>query len=159
VQCPDTPDLNVRDALTVAAWVKYVSVERPNWLCQQAAGKGRAWILSVMAETHTPAFECHGLNVPATAPVSRVIGKTSLDDGRWHQIAGVYDSQTLAVYVDGRLEGAETASGLLLLDSESITLGQGNDWVATWRGLMRDVRVYDRALSAEEITRLYEETK
>ncbi len=159
VQCPDTAGLNVRDALTVAAWVKYVSVERPTWLCQQAAGKGRAWSLAVMAETHRPVFECHGLNVPATAPVSHVVGKTSLDDGRWHQIAGVYDSQALAVYVDGRLDGTEAASGLLLLDSEGVALGQGNDWVATWQDLMRDVRVYDRALDAEEIADLYEATK
>ena len=104
-------------------------------------------------------FHPMGLKVPATAPFSRVIGQTALNDGCWHQIAAVYDSRTLAVYLDGRLDGAERASGLLVVDAEGVTLGQSKVYWTTWRDLMRDVRIYDRGFSKEEVAELYEATK
>lgn len=160
VQCPKAPDLDVRDTLSVVTWVRYSPLERkPDWLRQQAVGRGYSWALIVMPETHSVIFECQGLDVPGVAPCSYVIGKTSLNDSRWHQIAGVYDSRALTVYVDGRLDGTEGASGLLLVDDESVALGKGMWYVATWRELMRDVRIYDCALSAQEIAELYEATK
>lgn len=157
VRCPNAADLNVRDALTVAAWVKYKAIQGPDGQFQQAVGKGRAWTLSVMG--HKLIFDCQGLDVPGAAPSSRSIGKTSLDDNRWHQIAAVYDSHALTLYVDGQLDATEAASGLLLLDGDGIVLGQGIDYVTGWQDLMRDVRIYDRALDAEEIIELYEATR
>ena len=159
VRCPNTPDLDVRDTLTIIAWVKYVPVERPDWQLRQAVGKGHAWTLSVMPQTHRIVFECQGLAVPATAPYSRVVGETSVNDGRWHQIGAVYDSRTLAVYLDGRLDGAERASGLLWSAPEGVTLGQSNVYWTTWPDLMREVRIYDRAFSKEEVAELYEATR
>ena len=104
-------------------------------------------------------FECQGLAVPAAAPYSGVVGKTSVNDGRWHQIAGVYDGLTLAVYLDGRLDGEEKASGLLLIDDADVTLGQSEGYRVTWADLMREVRIYDRALGKEEIAELYEASR
>lgn len=156
-QCPNAADFNVRDALTIAAWVKYKPIEGPDWQMQQVVGKGRAWTLSVMG--HKLVFDCQGLDVPGAAPSSRLMGKTSLEDDHWHQIAAVYDSQALAVYLDGRLDAMEAASGMLLIDASDIALGQGIDYVTGWQGLMRDVRIYDRAMDAEEIAEVYHATK
>jgi len=159
LRCLDTPDLDVRDALTVIAWVRYLSRERPDWQYQQAVGKGDAWTLSVTPGTHRVVFECQGLAVPAVAPYSRVIGRTSVNDGRWHQIAAVYDCRTLAVFLDGLLDGVEEASGLLLVDPADVTLGQSGEYRATWGDLMRDVRIYNRAFSKEEVAEMYEASK
>ena len=159
VQCPNTPDLDVRDALTIVAWVEYLPPERPDAEYAQAVGKGYAWTLSVTPETHRPFFECQGLQVPATAPFSRVIGQMALNHGRWHQIAAVYDSRTLAVHLDGRLDGTQEASGLLLVDARGVALGWSEAYETSWRGLMREVRIYDRAFSHEEVAELYDATK
>jgi WD40 repeat protein/tRNA A-37 threonylcarbamoyl transferase component Bud32 len=160
VQCPDTPELNVRDALTVVAWVKYAPTEdEKEGKSQQVAGKGDSFVLSVALKAHTAAFACAGLNVPASAPRSRVIGKTPLNDGRWHQLAGVYDGQALSLYLDGKLDATVEASGSLIVCNQGITLSKGVWYLDTWRGLIRDARVYDRALSEEEVGELHDATK
>jgi WD40 repeat protein len=157
--CPNTPDLNTRDALTVAAWVKYASDDDPKEINQQVAGKGHAWGLYVASATGTAGFACAGLTVPASAPHSRVFGRVSLSDGRWHHLVGVYDSRALSLYVDGALDAATDASGSLLVSEQGITLSQGIWYYGHWRGLMREGRVYNRALSKEEIALLYEAGK
>jgi len=159
-QCPNMPDLNVQDALTVAAWVKYAPTEDEKGPTdQQVAGKGDAWTLSVAQKTHAPVFECAALSVSASALRSCVMGKTPLNDGHWHQLAGVYDGQTLSLYVDGRLDAGVEASGSLIMCNEGIVLSKGVWHLTSWRGLMRDVRVYDRALSEKEVAELHDVTK
>jgi len=159
VRCPNTPDLNVTDTLTVAAWVTYAPGEDPDGASQQVVGKGRAWTLCVAYQTCVPYFSCAALDVPASAPHSRVTGKTPLNDGRWHQLAAAYDGQALSLYVDGILDAAVDASGSLVRCDEGIALSKGTRWYLPWRGLMREARVYNRALSAREVAELYEATK
>ena len=158
-RCPNVPDLNVTDILTVVAWVKYATGEDQDEASQQVVGKGQAWALCVTHGTCLPYFNGAALNVPASAPHSRVTGKTPLNDGRWHQLAAAYDGQALSLYVDGILDAAVDASGSLVRSDEGIALSKGSWSQLPWRGLMREARVYNRALSAAEITRLYEETK
>ncbi len=153
--CPNTPDLNITDALTVAAWVQYASEDDAKQMNQQVAGKGHAWRLYVASATGTAGFACAGLTVPASAPDSRVIGRVSLNDGRWHHLVGVYDSRTLSLYVDGALDVSADASGSLLVSEQGITLSQGVWYYSHWRGLIREGRIYNRALSKEEIAQLY----
>ena len=91
--------------------------------------------------------------------------------GRWVHIAGVYDagSGKASLYVDGKLIGDDTQAGEMRLDPESLsrpmTIGAElvsadvNDVQNVFDGYIDDVRVYDRALSAEEIGKLAAEAE
>ena len=77
-----------------------------------------------------------------------------IEDIDWHHVVGVYDGANVFVYVDtikGDVIGdltTNTGSSLL-----NVFIGEStNDH---WPGLIDDVRVYNRALSAEEVERLY----
>lgn len=159
VRCPNTPELNVRDAVTVAAWVKYAPAQAKDWRNQEVAGKGHAWTLRVRQETGRPVFECLGLDVPASSPHCEVAGKTSLDDNRWHHLVGVYDGRALALYLDGSLDATTDASGSIIVQPQGVSLGKGVWNCHPWQGFIREARIYDRALRADEIACLYEETK
>jgi len=83
---------------------------------------------------------------------------TSINDNKWHYLTGTYDGETLKVYVDGVFEDDNTdPSGNLPTDTGALRIGA--DYQATpanfFNGLIDDTRIYNRALSASEIKRLY----
>jgi hypothetical protein len=91
--------------------------------------------------------------------------------GEWVELAGTYNGETgkMSLYVDGELIGTQTHVGEIRLDPESLnrplTIGAElngpsiDDPSGEFVGYVRDVRIYDRALSDEEIKTLAEKTR
>jgi hypothetical protein len=89
--------------------------------------------------------------------------------GEWVHLAGTYDGETgkMSLYVNGKLIGSQTHAGEIRLDSESLNRplviggelngADINDASNQFDGYVDDVRIYDRALSGEEIEILAEE--
>ena len=92
-----------------------------------------------------------------------VTSKTALEAGKWYHLAGTYDGTRLKIYVNGKLEAEEAYTGLLRSDHAPIHLGggklSGTDWgnQFTANGTIDEVAIWDRALSADEILRVYEQ--
>ncbi|MDP3697299.1 MAG: LamG domain-containing protein, partial [Candidatus Taylorbacteria bacterium] len=86
-------------------------------------------------------------------------GTTNIDDGNWHLIYGVRDGNTARIYVDGKQDGSTDITGLGSLTDTSKDLifsAESHDPVKYFvKGSIDDVRVYNRALTADEIKRLY----
>lgn len=83
-------------------------------------------------------------------------------DGEWHLIAATVDSQSrkVSLFVDGRLRGESrwTAGTLDDSDKADLVIGADSDETEfghTFRGLIHDVHLYPRALSAEEMGRVF----
>jgi hypothetical protein len=91
--------------------------------------------------------------------------------GKWVHLAGTYNGETgkMSLYVDGELIGTQTHVGEIRLDLESLNrpLAIGAelngpstaDSTGEFDGYVRDVRIYDRALSDEEVKTLAEEAR
>ncbi len=81
----------------------------------------------------------------------------------WHYIAVTFDGSRIKVYVDGALEKDVNAPGTITKIDDSLfigTTGSGLSPNSNWYyGLIDEVRIYNRALSAEEIKAIYEATK
>jgi hypothetical protein len=84
-------------------------------------------------------------------------------DGQWHAVAGSFDGKTVRLYVDGRQVGEGTSApvsiGYAAADeSENFEIGYyaggGACSPSGFVGLIDEVRVYSRALSADEIAYL-----
>jgi Concanavalin A-like lectin/glucanases superfamily len=99
------------------------------------------------------------------------VGQDQPRVGEWVHLAGTYNGETgkMSLYVDGELIGTQTHVGEIRLDSESLNrpLAIGaelngsstDDPTGEFDGYIRDVRVYDRALSDEEVKTLAEEAR
>ena len=86
-------------------------------------------------------------------------------------LAGTYNGETgkMSLYVDGNLIGTLTRTGEIRLDPESLNrpLAIGAELngpsidkpTADFDGYVRDVRIYDRALSDQEVKTLAEEAR
>ena len=76
-----------------------------------------------------------------------------LNDLLWHHVAAVRSGRTASIYLDGEL-GATKSNDLFAGDVSfgvNLTLGSLPGW-GKLAGMLDEVRLYRRALSAEEIT-------
>ncbi len=96
-----------------------------------------------------------------TKRLTYLTDQAPVEFGRWYHVAGVYDGTTLALYVNGKLANQTTAqSGDILYPSQACyEIGAYHDQDEDYRlkGLIHEVRVYSRALNAEEIASHYAE--
>jgi sialidase-1 len=75
------------------------------------------------------------------------------NDGRWHQLALRRGGGRLTLFVDGRVTGTPDVPGSVSRNSPfGVHVGQRMDGRAHFTGAIDDVRVWDRALTDEEIT-------
>ncbi|MEH2313056.1 MAG: LamG-like jellyroll fold domain-containing protein [Nostoc sp.] len=79
---------------------------------------------------------------------------------RWVHLVGTYDGSMLRLYVDGVQIGANPVTGNLLVDNNPVTIGAAENYAEgtplgdRFDGLVDEVRIYNRALSATEIMNL-----
>jgi MSHA biogenesis protein MshQ len=81
-------------------------------------------------------------------------GTTDLRDDTWHHLAWVRDKATNAnyMYIDGRLEATNPTLGTdITFVTPHFIGGDNRANPPNFHGLMDDARIYDRALSQEEI--------
>jgi len=84
-----------------------------------------------------------------------LLASTSADT--WHHMAATYDGAVLTMYSDGSVSAGPMAVGVPQYTSEEMMIGCDRDFggiVGNWHGLLDDVRLYGRALTADEIAAL-----
>jgi PKD repeat protein len=78
--------------------------------------------------------------------------------GTWHHVAAVYDGSQMRLYRDGEQVASKGKSGSLSTSgSVPAALGDQPQGGRSFDGLLDEVRLYGRALSADEVLALYEE--
>ncbi len=79
---------------------------------------------------------------------------------RWVHMVGTYDGSMLRLYVDGVQIGSSPLTGNILVDNNPVTIGaaenygEGTPLGDRFNGLIDEVRIYNRALSATEVKNL-----
>ena len=88
-----------------------------------------------------------------------LISESVITDGQWHNVGFVWDGAHRFLYVDG-VEVAKDAAAQNPLKSATggLYIGSGENLEAGtfFSGLIDDIRIYDKALSAEEVAALAE---
>ena len=67
-------------------------------------------------------------------------------------LAATYDGATLKLYVNGTLASSKAVTGSLFNSTGALRIGGNNVWPEWFAGLIDEVRVYKRALTATEVT-------
>ena len=149
VRLSDHPKFNITGQITVSAWIK-VNVFDKDY--QTIISKGdTSWRLQRNAGTDTLEFGCMGLPIPNNS-WGGIYGKISVNDGQWHHAAGTYDGSRISLYVDGALDVSVDVVGSIRSNDHEVYIGENVEKPGRfWNGLIDDVRVYNYALSADEI--------
>jgi hypothetical protein len=86
-----------------------------------------------------------------------VAQKTAPSFGSWYHVVGTYDGTTVRIYVDGVAGTPTSITTTIPYAARTAQIGASyyNGLVALFKGTIDDVRIYNRALTAEEVRYLY----
>jgi hypothetical protein len=145
----NNPDFDVAGQITISAWIKVSAFDR-KW--QAIVTKGdSSWRLQRDGSTSAIEFACTGLLVSGNR-YGAIHGTIEVNDGQWHHVAGTYDGAQICLYVDGALDTSVNAAGSININDQSVYIGENAEKPERfWNGLIDDVRIYNYALSADEI--------
>ncbi|MBP7053601.1 MAG: hypothetical protein KBE65_21535 [Phycisphaerae bacterium] len=141
----DDPSLTFTERITIACWIAVRAFDR-NW--NAIVTKGDDWVLARTRDDNRIAFLCLGLAGGGWPEVY----SNDVNDGAWHHIGGVYDGSQLCMYQDGSCVDSKSLAGSINSNWRTVLIGENGQVSGRyWNGLIDDVRIYNRPLSADEI--------
>jgi len=159
VDCGADGRFDITDEITISVWIK-VAVFDKTWQAIVAKGDG-TWRLQRYHTTDTLEFACSGVvSTTSTNENGSLAGHASVNDGKWHHIAGIYDGRRLSLYIDGELDTFALAAAFTRINTstDSVLIGTNSGFQPPreWNGLIDDLRIYSYALPPEDIKALHE---
>lgn len=157
VRCGNGSLFNLTKQLTVAAWIKVKNFDKKY---QTIISKGdNSWRLARAGDSGSIEFACNATAATKWDGVGEVpwavTGTSTVNDGKWHHIAGVFDGSALYLYIDGILESAKAAGNSVEVSNYEVYIGENGQVPGReWNGLIDDVRIYNYALSQAEVVSL-----
>ncbi len=144
----DDDCLDITDELTVSLWVKPTALSGSESVLEKGWNNYRI----ILNESVS-----HGVKIVQRVGATDEIMTSAADvinNDSWHHIAYTYDGDNLRLFVDGRLEDTEAASGDLYTNSSDMKIGTYNT-TQYFDGVIRNVTIHKNALDQHEINQLF----
>jgi hypothetical protein len=149
VTVPDSSSLDLTSAMTLEAWVKPSQLGGWRTALIKEAPSQTELSYGLYASTDTGPASGHVL--VGSPPDTFLRGTSTPPTGSWTHVAATYDGFNLRVYVNGVQQASKAVSGPIVTSDGVLRIGGNNVWSEWVAGLIDDVRVYNRALSAAEV--------
>jgi Concanavalin A-like lectin/glucanases superfamily/TIR domain len=78
-----------------------------------------------------------------------------INDGSWHHLVATFDGVNHRLYLDGVLQGTAPLTTNTILNTYLFIGGPIQSVVTFFNGSIDELRIYDRALSAQEVSQLF----
>ena len=148
VSIPDDNTLDLTTAMTLEGWVKTTGTDSFQHIVCKSGG---FYFISVNnagggATGKAMVRIYDGANIDA-------IGTSQVNDGKWHHIAGTYDTSAgkLKLYVDGKLEAETSNSDAIHTGSTNLFLGSNDATTNELTGTLARASVWNVALTPAQI--------
>jgi len=142
---------------TQSAWVAFASQGTAkslyNTIITQRQQDGDAWATLCLIFTGS-ATAIPSLIADAPNHTTLCDGYTQIQSNVWSFVCGVYSNGNYQLYINGILEN-QTSDGLPLNSPDHMYLMHDSAWGTFLNGALGDVRIYNRALSSNEVAALY----
>lgn len=148
----NNPLLCPTGAISITCWVETgVAGQDNKWFVNRVFGGSTSTGYRLGVLGGKPCFE-----IPLTDWSHHLQADTALPTGRWAQIAGTFDGLTMRIYVDGAERGRMSRPGPVMPNQFNLCLGNYEEGhQAYFKGLLDEVKVYGRAMSADEVRASY----
>ncbi|MFC1756463.1 LamG domain-containing protein, partial [Patescibacteria group bacterium] len=154
INVSDDTNLNITGNITVSTWFKADSIA--NW--ESLVGKidgtdnwNRGYLIY---------YNTGNLNFYVTQFGANNASKAFTNDNEWHHVVGVYDGTNVRIFVDNVEGTADPYTGSInMTGTVDFRIGCSSQGSSTpayfFDGSLDEVRVYNRALTDDEINQLY----
>jgi hypothetical protein len=150
VEVADAPGLRITGDLTIALWIRWTGDLRDY---ARLVGKGNQkhrtyglWLRNqgvVLFQQYANGKDIVSLN-----------GKAKIQKNKWYHLAAVVAGNEIRLSINGKLDSKKTRAGTPSTSADPLTIGYGT-YHSYFLGVLDDVRIYNRALGAEEVTSLF----
>jgi hypothetical protein len=145
VTVADAAALHLTTGMTIEAWVNPDSGAAWRSVVLKEDAGGLAYALYSSNNASRPAGYVHtnidvGLNGTSAVPLNT-----------WTHLAVTYDGATLRMFVNGVQASSLAVAGSVAVTSGTLRIGGNSVWGEYFKGVIDEVRIYNRALTAAEI--------
>ena len=146
VNINDSASLHLTTGMTLEAWVNPSTVNS-NWRDVIYKGNDNYWLEATSTSGSKPA-------AGATLGSSDVdtLGTAALTTNTWAFLTETYNGSTLALYVNGTLVSSLAHTGNIATSTNPLQIGGDSIYGQYFNGTIDEVRVYNGALTAAQIT-------
>ncbi|MBT4165829.1 LamG domain-containing protein, partial [archaeon] len=149
IDVDESIDDGLTDAITVSSWIKYnFSTQNVPIVGTQGSQDGFVIRADLSVEGKLEWQIHNGSYINA-------VSSSTYNDDNWHHVVGTYNGSNIYLYVDGVEVGNDDASGDISKVTSYFTIGDYDVVGNVWNGSIDEVRIWNRSLSASEISQLY----
>jgi len=159
IEIPHSNSLNITgEQISLAAWIYFDDVSGPPEII----------IAKVFNNTtHTSPYFSYGLHILTNGQPrfwqSLAGGAANIpapsgqffQSKQWYHLSGVYDASAMTLYVNGQAIAVRNVSGAINGYNSLLRLGTNGGLTEQMSGKLDDVRIYSRAMSAEQVLNLF----
>ena len=154
INCDDHASLDLTTAFTLEAWVYHLATNVEMAIAKRVEGGDNAYQL------YTDGNDKINLYIFWSGGGQTITGDTPITNDAWYHIAGTYDSEYLKVYHQGVLDCTPVAETHAVgVTTDPVRIGWGYSDAYAWYGNIGEARIYNRALTPQEIQHNYLATK
>ena len=148
VTVADNTTLDLTNGMTLSAWV-YPTSNSPAWrtVILKENTTDLVYALYGTGDTAVP----QGMRLSGGA-TKAALGTVAPPLNTWTHLAVTYDGSNLRLYVNGTLTGTTAATGNMANSALPLRIGGNSIWGEYFAGRIDEVRIFNRALAASEVT-------
>jgi hypothetical protein len=160
VTAPDSPSLDLASDYTLAAWIYATTFNSAggNPIISKIGGAGgnNGYQLGLVNTASSTTSVWCGFNASGEIWPSNFLNAGSVSVNTWSYIACSYDNDSLRIYINGALAGAQYVGPKSVVDtSSSLRLGTDDNSWTFHSGMIDEAGIYNKALSASNIAAIY----
>jgi fibro-slime domain-containing protein len=156
IEVNDSSSLDLSTAFTLSTWLNKTDAGTAGWAVVLCKGDTSALDNSTpYALDHTPDGLQPSVRLTKDNSYTNIDSAVRVDFKKWYLLSVTWDGQNVKFYIDGVLKDTRTWQGTLPNSSAKLLIGSDPAGATEYfRGVMDDLRIYNRALSAAEIAQI-----
>lgn len=152
VNAGSAASLNPTTAITIGAWVNLNQVGVPYVITSRQGADGQTYSLWINSDNRLYLYlssDGATWNMTMNSAVALAAANT------WYHLVGTYDRTNLRLYINGAANGTPVGATSNIYSGTATNRISWDSGSTYLNGLIDDVRIYNRALSSQEISNLY----
>jgi Concanavalin A-like lectin/glucanases superfamily len=149
----DNLDFGSGVSRTVMAWIRLGAINVRNQIVNKQAGSAATGYELCILSSNI-------LEIGVFNGTSYLVGQgsTTLSVDTTYHVCGTYNGASFFVYINGVVDGSSSPGITGSTNSQALQIGTGSPYGSAiyFNGYMEDVRIYNRAVSADEVSTIYE---
>ena len=158
VEIPHSKSLDISGPITIEVWIK-LNRFFPNWRAIVSKGSSEHGWYNLGISGGMESKMATILRVGRES--IQVMAETNLELNKWYHLAMTYDQKNIKLYLNGKSEKSQPETGVIKNSNAPLYLGNSHGSAThhggrLFPGIIDEVEIYNKALTAEEIKEDYE---